>query len=150
MHVRNVLDSDLNAITALILLCSEKYILPDFSDEGVAAYRASHSLEKMKERIQMYDYQVLVNESDQIFGVVGMQPVSHLFHLHVDPKAHGQGLGRQLWEHAKKSVLSKSQTEFFTVNSSIYAVPFYQKLGFVPGLQEIKNGVKFVPMKMEL
>ena len=35
-----------------------------------------------------------------------------------------------------------------TVNSSRYAVGFYEKLGFIPlDKEQIANGIKFTPMK---
>lgn len=150
MKIRNAKDSDLIAITDLIITCSEKFILPDFSEEGVRHYIEDHSIDKMRERLQQFHYQVLVDSADRIIGVVGIRSPSHLFHLHIEPELQGQGLGRQLWESAKTIAISKERPSFFTVNSSLYAVPFYKKLGFQPKEKETKNGVIYVPMKMKV
>lgn len=150
MKIRDAIDSDLKAITDLIIACSKKYILPEFSEEGVQAYLSSHSIEKMQDRLQSFRYQVLEDESNEIVGVVGMQLPSHLYHLHVSPKLHGQGYGRKLWKSIEQEALAKSKPLIFTVNSSTYAVPFYKKLGFVPAATETKNGVTYVPMKMTI
>ena len=150
MKIRNAKDSDLVAITDLIMICSEQFILPGLSEEGVRTYVEDHSIDKMKERLHQFHYQVLVEGTDKIIGVVGIRSPSHLFHLHIDPNFQGQGLGRRLWESAKMAALAKEKVSFFTVNSSLYAVPFYKKMGFQPKSKETKNGVVYIPMKIDV
>jgi hypothetical protein len=57
---------------------------------------------------------------------------------------HGRGIARALWEHGK----SRSGSATFLVNSSLPAVPVYQRFGFVAkdGPQSA-NGLTFVPME---
>lgn len=56
---------------------------------------------------------------------------------------HRKGLARKLWEQLKSS----SNSSFFTVNSSMFAVPVYTRLGFVPvGEKQSRNGVTVQPM----
>ena len=101
----------------------------------------------MSERLSQFQYQVIEHDSE-IVGVVGMRRPSHLFHLHVAPSFHKRGLGRRLWNAAKERALQLDQPDRFTVNSSTYAVPFYEKLGFQAAAPEIRGGVEFVPMSM--
>ena len=149
MKLRDANSGDLKSITDLILKCSEKFILPYLSDEGRQNYLKSHSIEMMRERLTQFQYQVL-EQDGKIIGVVGMRRPSHLFHLHVAPEYHRQSLGRNLWKAAKHRAIQLDQPEKFTVNSSIFAVPFYVKLGFVAGALETRAGVEYMPMSMQV
>jgi N-acetylglutamate synthase-like GNAT family acetyltransferase len=149
MKLRDADSSNLEAITNLILICSEQFILPKFNEEGKRNYLESHSLEMMRERLANFQYQVL-EEEGEIIGVVGMRRPSHLFHLHVSPEFHGNGLGRKLWEAAKERALRLDRHGTFTVNSSLNAVSFYEKLGFLPAPAQTRGGVEYVPMSMML
>ena len=95
--IRLAEDRDLKIITDLILQCSEKSILPEFSQEGKNTYLKSHSLENMRARLKEFVYQVLEDDVGKIIGTVGMQNKSHLYHLHVLPEFQRHGLGKQLW-----------------------------------------------------
>lgn len=147
MKLRDAKTDDLKPITELIIKCSEKFILPKFNDEGRKNYLQSHSLEMMRERLDQFKYQVL-EKNGEIIGVVGMRRPSHLFHLHIAPEFHGHGLGRDLWKAAKDRAVQLDKFEKFTVNSSVFAVPFYEKLGFVASTPETRDGVEYVPMTM--
>lgn len=68
---------------------------------------------------------------------------SHIALFFVDGAYRGQGIGRSLWN----CFIADSDKDEITVNSSLYAVGVYEKLGFskTAGLQE-KDGIQFVPM----
>lgn len=83
----------------------------------------------------------------QIAGVVALRDGSHLFHLFVAQSYQGQGLARKLWEHAKQVARSVPNTSRITVNSSLSAVPMYERFGFIKtGCKVEANGIAFVPM----
>ena len=149
MNLRDAKIGDLNEITELIVKCSEQFILPRFSAEGKQNYQRSHTLNLMRDRIVEFQYQVL-EQDEKIIGVVGMQRPSHLFHLHVAPELHKKGLGRKLWMAAKERAISLDKPNKFSVNSSLYSVSFYEKLGFVASPAEVRGGVEFVPMSMNI
>lgn len=77
-------------------------------------------------------------------GIIAMRDDSHLYHLFVRADVHGQGIARALWEHVK--FLSSHST--FTVNSSLFAVPVYERFGFIAKTPpQTANGLVFVPME---
>jgi N-acetylglutamate synthase-like GNAT family acetyltransferase len=149
VEIRDAKLEDLISMTDLIMKASERFILPKLNDEGKTTYLQSHSLELMKERLESFQYQVLEKNS-KIIGVVGVRRPSHLFHLHLDPDFHGQGYGTSLWKAAKDRAMQLDQPAIFTVNSSVYAVSFYRKLGFVGDDVKVVGGVEFVPMALDL
>lgn len=85
----------------------------------------------------------------ELAGVVASRDGKHLYHLFVASKFHRHGIGSALWAHAKTKALEGGNTEGFTVNSSLFAVPVYERLGFqIHGGRVDEKGVVFVPMKL--
>ena len=86
---------------------------------------------------------------DTLAGVVAVRDARHVFHLFVAPAFQYQGIGTALVLRAIELSLAASPSETFTVNSSLPAVPFYERLGFQPQGPDIEaNGVAFVPMQL--
>ena len=84
-------------------------------------------------------------------GVIALRDTTHIHHLFVVPKFHRQGVAEKLWGRAKADAIASGNKEGFSVRSSEYAVPVYERFGFhVAGTSVEKDGVIFVPMKLEL
>jgi len=75
-------------------------------------------------------------------GFIAIRPPSHLFHLFVAQPFQRRGVARALWDHARGDAVA------FTVNSSPYAIPAYEAMGFrCDGPLACHNGVTFQPMR---
>lgn len=84
---------------------------------------------------------------DAMLGVCALRDHRHVHHLFVASDAHGQGVARSLWSHADADARAHGGNGAYAVNSSVYAVPVYERLGFVAtGPVQTRNGVRFVPM----
>ena len=60
-------------------------------------------------------------------------------------------MARRLWQAARDTSLANGNTTGFTVNSSLYALPFYESLGFIATGPKVEmDGIAFVPMRMAL
>ena len=65
----------------------------------------------------------------------------------VDKVSQGKGIGKELM----RVVVNNNENSYITVNSSRYAVPIYEKLGFIKMEEEKEqDGLKFTPMKLIL
>jgi GNAT superfamily N-acetyltransferase len=85
----------------------------------------------------------------QLAGAVAVRDGKHLFHLFVDTPYQRQGLAARLWAHAQQRAWAKGNSQGFTVNSTPFAVPAYQRLGFVATGPEVQTrGVAYVPMRL--
>lgn len=99
---------------------------------------------------EKYQYQI-AHLGGELAGVVAMRDNTHLFHLFVPRALHRRGLARQLWLAARDASLAKDDLTAFTVNSSLYALPFYASLGFVATAPKVEEGgIAYVPMRMAL
>ena len=91
----------------------------------------------------------MINE--ELAGVIAIRDYNHVYHLFVAPQYQRQGIAKTLWKKAKEKAISAGKVESFTVNSTLYAVPVYQRFGFKPvGPRVEKNGIAFIPMGLEL
>ena len=92
-------------------------------------------------------YQHFVAEIEgKIVGFIAIKQPNHLYHLFVDENYHGYAIGKKLWQYAVKQLDLDNQT--IILRASLFAVPFYQKLGFVAtdNVME-KDGLNFLPMQ---
>lgn len=69
---------------------------------------------------------------------------SHVALFFVKGACHGRGIGRRLWN----ALLEDSAADTVTVHSSRFAVPVYEKLGFVRlGPECETDDIRYVPMQ---
>ena len=79
-----------------------------------------------------------------------MRDNTHLFHMFV-PRACTGAAWRAVCAGRPRGVAGQGRVTAFTVNSSAYALPLYESLGFVATGPKVETGgIAFVPMRMEL
>ena len=141
--IRQANASDAEAISHLVTGLAH-YFLADPSSPEAEPFLAGLRPPSYAERIESPHFKHYVAEDPEgPCGIIALRDGSHLYHLFVRADAHGQGIARALWEHAK----SLSGHSTFTVNSSLFAVPVYERLGFAAKAPpQTANGLVFVPM----
>ena len=91
----------------------------------------------------------LAEDGEVLAGLVGMRDRTHLYHLMVAEAYHRRGLGRRLWQVARSEVEAEGPVERYTVNASLFGLPFYRSLGFVATDEtQTQHGLAYVPMAM--
>ena len=142
--IREAVESDADAISELVTGWVHHY-LEDPALPEAAPFLASLTPSSTAARIITgeFKYYVAVDNSG-VCGVIAIRDNFHLYHLFVRADSHGKGIARSLWEHAKSS----SGSATFVVNSSLPAVPVYQRFGFVvKDAPRSEKGLTFVPME---
>lgn len=83
-------------------------------------------------------------DGDKLIGILASRSEgSHIALFFVDGAYHRQGVGRLLFS----ALLADSDKDKITVNSSLYAVGIYEKLGFIKTAEsQTESGIRFVPM----
>ena len=135
-----------NKDIALLLVWSVflEFEAPEYSEDGIKEFYKSIHDEAYLQELSMYGAFL----EDKLVGVIATRnEKSHIALFFVDGKYHKQGIGRKLFEAAK----SNCNADKMTVNSSPYAVPIYEKLGFrQTNTEQIVNGIRFTPMELSL
>lgn len=147
--IRPAGSADSAAIASLIQSVAH-YFLSDSSGNGAAAFLSTLSEAAILDYIANPRFRYLVGCIDgELAGVAALRDNQHVYHLFVAPAHHQQGLATSLWQHLQARSIEAGNTDCFTVNSSLYAVPVYRRWGFNPaGDPQIKDGISFQPMRL--
>lgn len=132
----------------LVARAFNEFIAPEFSEEGVEEFFKYSNPRALKKRLDS-EYSAMVSESQgKIAGMIEIKGNNHISMLFVDKTFHRMGVATEL---IKSSMTVLSESSDVTVNSSRYAVPFYEKLGFIQ-FEEEKTiyGVTHVPMMVRI
>ncbi|MEX6501284.1 GNAT family N-acetyltransferase [Pseudomonas zhanjiangensis] len=148
VQIRRALPGDAEAISALILELAHYFTC---QPDGEGAERFLEGLGPQAIRAYIGDpglHYLVATEARRLLGVAAMRDGRHLFHLFVAPAGHRQGIARQLWDMLSQAAIAAGNRQGFTVNSTPYAVPVYERFGFQAcGPRVEKNGIAYVPMQ---
>ena len=145
MSIRKATTLDAKDIKELVSSLSH-YYLENKGDSLPAWFSNTLDISEFERRLSNTEYANYVYlYSGKIVGYISIKDNSHLYHLFVSEKHHGQGISKLLWEHA----IAHSSSKVYTLQSSIYAIPIYKKFGFVEvGGTVVKEGISFQPMEL--
>jgi len=146
--VRNIRAGEEIEVCNLVARSFNEFIAPEFSEKGIEEfYKYSNPREFLKRAES--GYFSMVSETDgKLAGVIEFKGNKHISMLYVDKAFHKKGVAKELIRIALEEVTSsRGNHGNITVNSSRYAVPFYEKLGFIQ-FEEEKTiyGVFHIPM----
>ena len=81
--------------------------------------------------------------------MLGIRDGQRIIHLFVAESYQRRGIARALWSRAKSELLAHGGEASIVVNSSIYAIPVYERFGFKTiGPRVERAGVTYVPMQL--
>ena len=137
---RRLLPDEFKDATELMWDVFLQFEAPEYSEEGIRTFRAS--LDDKERTAAMIWYGAF--ENGHLVGVLCMRQPQHIGDFFVREEYQGRGHGRRLFDQIKEDYTE----QHFTVNSSPYAVPIYQKLGFrATGPEQVVDGLRFTPME---
>lgn len=150
MNIRPATIADAEAISALIVELSAPFYT-SATRAGAEPFLASVSADSQRRNLSAPNFSYYVAESSgELVGVVALRDKSHLFHLFVAPQFQRAGLATRLWRIVKAEALAAGNPGQFTVNSSLNAVPVYERFGFVrKGDVQYMHGISFQPMHLD-
>jgi ribosomal protein S18 acetylase RimI-like enzyme len=150
--IRVATPADAESISALITALAPDFFLADSNDaEAAASFFEKVTPEAIRSYLSSdrYRYYVAMDENG-LAGAIGLRDHTHLYHLVVAERAQRQGLAHRLWDKVRRAAEAAGNPGRFTVNSSRYAVPVYERFGFVvTGSEQHKDGLVFVPMTLD-
>lgn len=138
-YVRPLMNFELPNAIDLIWNVFLQFEAPEYSEEGIAHFR--ESLNDKERTMAMKWYGAF--DKGNLVGVLTVRQPQHIGGFFVKESYQGTGFGRMLFETMKKDY----EKQEFTVNSSPYAVPIYEHLGFTPtDSEQTVSGIRFTPM----
>lgn len=113
----------------------------DFDNEGLASFKSFIFSDQLMNELTIYG----AYEKDELIGIMGTKNLGkHISLFFIKKRFHRKGVGRLLFNYA----LQDCPIEETTVNSSTYAISFYQSLGFEKiNEKQVTNGLGYTPMK---
>ncbi|MGP5429383.1 GNAT family N-acetyltransferase [Enterococcus malodoratus] len=135
--------SELSDVKELIKKVFTTFEAPDYSEEGITHFM-TYLDEELEKEVRANQVQLWCGKVNQkIVGVLAVRLPEHIALLFVDEAYHRQGIAKQMYQ----TMLLELRPKKLTVNSSPYAVPAYEKLGFrLQGQEETVSGIRFQPM----
>lgn len=155
IQYHTVSPDDSEKASTLIQRVIHSFNAKDYTDEGITNLMEFTSAKPLAELLSQ-EKTIATGASDDDVTLVGICLIrnwSHLTLFFVDGAYHGQGIGRKIFELASGECCIKNpELQTMTVNSSLFALEFYKKLGFVAESEtpEKHNGVVYIPMKLAM
>jgi GNAT superfamily N-acetyltransferase len=140
LEYRDMAPGEEREVLGLVMRGFDELVRPDFSDDGATEFERAASSFVIDHPA---GHHITVAERDgAIVGMIDIRDGSHVCLFFVDAGARRVGVGRRLMASTTGNGCSA-----ITVNSSPWAVPVYESLGFVATGPEIeRNGIRAVPM----
>jgi len=127
---------ELEKALALVDAVFDEFEANEFLPQGVEHFHSFNKPEIVRPKLASDEMQMWLALSDEtIVGVIALRSINHICMFFVDSKYHRQGVGKMLF-HIVRDYLCGLNKEFVTVYSSPYAVPVYERLGFVRVAEE--------------
>lgn len=143
-------DADVPAAAALMRALSLEFFLHEVSPEAATFFTSENDEAGLRGFMAAGTAYYAAIIDDALVGFIAVRENKHLFHMFVSKDHHGKGVARALWRHARQQALARGNPGQFTVNASNYAVPVYERMGFVrTAPTQCKNGIYFNPMQLD-
>lgn len=139
-------------VCELVEASFREFVGHDYPPAGVEEFLRFSAPGALAERLAAGGFALLAVAGEEPVGVIELKGNEHLSALFVDRRFHRRGIARELFRRALESARRKRpDLERMTVNSSRYAVPVYERLGFeVTAPETTVHGMTFVPMALRL
>ena len=150
MQIRPIEDRDVPAVARLLNVLAREFIVHESPPEGAATFLRENDEAAIRRYIEAGQVYHVAESAGEIAGFISIRERSHLFHMFVGVQWQGQGVARKLWERARQAAIDAGGGGSFTVNASTFAVPVYEKMGFVrTAPMQCLKGLFFNPMRLD-
>ncbi|ELZ1717843.1 GNAT family N-acetyltransferase [Vibrio parahaemolyticus] len=142
-----VTQEDQQSILALGEAVNEEFVIPYLSSDGQEAMRNTRKGDiEQATNTEIYT-SIKAIKNGAIVGYIAWRQGNYIAQLYVSSKYQNQGVGRGLITE----MLKRSGASSIELKASVNAVGFYKRLGFqTVGTEQVKNGIRYVPMLLKL
>ncbi|MFC1946696.1 GNAT family N-acetyltransferase [Chloroflexota bacterium] len=149
---REIHDGEEKIACQLVMEVFDEFIAPGYTEEGINEFSKAADPDFMRYRLANNRFILVAFDEDVLTGVIEVRNNNHISLFFVRKEYMGKGIGKTLNKLAiDKCLESNPSLTQIDVNSSPYAVPIYEKLGFViVDLEQTVNGIRYNPMALTL
>lgn len=139
MNIRRLNVTEIDDALKLIWDVFLKFEAPDYTDEGIKAFKDSIDNPNFIGKMEFFG----AFKDNELIGVISTREKHHISLLFVKEDNQGQGVGKSLFQY----IVKLNNDNFMTVNSSLYAKEFYERLGFTcVAREQCEKGIRYYPM----
>ena len=139
MEIRKIEKEEMEEALELVWRVFLEFEAPDYTQEGIIEFKKAIDDNEWVSNRNFYG----AFEDGKILGVIATKEFTHIALFFVEGIHHRKGIGRKLYQ----AICELNNTGKFTVNSSPYAKPVYERFGFVcTNTEQCINGLRFYPM----
>lgn len=142
--VRGAAPADADAISKVILAALHETNAQDYPPEVITSLAAEFGPERIRQMMAEREMLVAIREAE-VVGTASLQGKS----VRTAPRLHGSGIGTMLIARLEDRARERSVDRLW-VRSSITAVGFYRRLGYVPVRDEVQGEERTVIMEKVL
>ncbi|MDP2562419.1 GNAT family N-acetyltransferase [Psychrobium sp. 1_MG-2023] len=147
--IRQAQRADCAEISYLITRNAKLLLNEDFDGDGLNFFLNTVTERAIREYMDQGFNYLVAQANNEIIGVIAIKDNSHMFHLFVDKNYHKKGIAKQLWESIYTQSVESGNNGTFTLNSTSYALPVYQRWGFTCTDElQIRHGIRYTPMSL--
>ena len=148
--IKEVGKNDLKQALDLVNRVFSEFVAVDYSEQGNKTFNDYLKIkydevlnDTQTGRKKIWGYY----QNGEIIGVVAIRDTSHIALMFVDKQHHRKGISKLLFDSVLEYTEKNEEVTQITVNSSPYAVPVYERLGFIKtDEQQEQNGIIYIPM----
>lgn len=146
--IRQAAIADSEIISDLIARNAKKLLRDEFEEGGLDFFLRTVENRAIRDYMEQGFSYLVAEENGNIVGVIAMKDYSHMFHLFVDQCHQNKGIAKQLWQAIYQHSVEHGNRGKFTLNSTAYALPVYERWGFTTTDDEqCRHGIKYTPME---
>lgn len=146
--IRQAVIADSKIISDLIARNAQSLLLDEFEEGGLDFFLRTVEHRAIRDYMEQGFSYLVAQEGNDIVGVIAMKDYSHMFHLFVDEQHQHKGIAKKLWQAIYEHSLKQGNRGKFTLNSTTYALPVYERWGFSTiDEQQCRHGIKYTPME---
>jgi GNAT superfamily N-acetyltransferase len=110
-----------------------------YSKEAINSFRAFLHNESQIKQLMIYG----AFAEQKIIGVLAVRNPKQIALFFIAKEYQKKGIGRALFD----AWLSKAKVDTVNVNSALFSVDFYRRLGFIPAdSEQFRDGIRYLPM----
>ncbi len=131
----------------------DEFEAPDYEEMGIKTFQHFIEFHAMRDRLEKGEMKLWgCYQNSYLVGVMALREGQHISLLFVRKRFHHLGIASRLVRIAISDVKAqRPEIPQITVNSSPYAVGFYEAVGFKAlGPEEKRDGIRYTPMRRSL